>query len=168
MARYRELGQEVEIGIAPNLVHVCPATDSPEDQVAARVYDGFQNRWFLDPVFRGAYPQDMLDLYTEMGIAPPIEAGDLEWLAQNPVDFLGINYYTRSIVKKAAGESLLNLGFEHVGSEDPQAAFTEMNWEIFPQGLYDVLVRVTRDYQAPCIYITENGAAFKDEICQDG
>lgn len=168
VGRYRELGQKGKIGITLNLTHVYPATDSPQDQAAARVYDGFQNRWFLDPVLRGAYPQDMLNLYKERGIAPPVEAGDLEWPAQNPVDFLGINYYSRSIVKRAAGESLLNLGYEHVGPEDPQAEFTEMNWEIFPQGLYDLLIRVTRDYQSPCIYITENGAAFKDAIRQDG
>lgn len=168
VGRYRELGQKGEIGIALNLSPAYPATDSDMDQVAARIYDGFQNRWFLHPVLRGAYPEDMLKLYQERGIAPPIEEGDLELLVENPVDFLGINYYSRSIVRKATGESFLNLGYEHVRPEESEARFTEMNWEIFPRGLYDLLLSVTEEYDRPKIYITENGAAFKDEVCRDG
>jgi len=162
---YRQSGNDDggQIGITLNLTPVYPASDSPEDSQAVQFQDGFQNRWFLDPVFKGAYPEDILAFYQEKYKAPVIRPGDMELIANNPVDFLGINYYTRSVVKKGKKD-----GFDSVEHVHPEGKYTEMGWEVYPQGLYDLLMRVHRDYNAPNIYITENGAAFKDDKVVDG
>jgi beta-glucosidase len=145
------------VGITQVSMPVYPASASAADQEAARRFDGFVNRWYWDPVWRGAYPADILD---RLGpIAPTIADGDLQLLSP-PLDFFGHNSYTRAIVKDDP-ESML-LGATQVPAEGkPQ---TEMGWEVFPDHLYDALTRITRDYGAPDIYITENGAAFPDAV----
>ncbi len=150
-----------EIGITLNLSPVHPASEREEDKLAARRYDGFLNRWFLDPIFYGHYPPDVLELYIQY--APRIDPGDMATISYK-VDFLGVNYYSRSVMKfnPAAGP----LQAEGVAPEG--AEFTEMGWEIYPPGLYEILMRVGRDYQPEKLYITENGAAFADEIAPDG
>ncbi|MFQ5793969.1 MAG: GH1 family beta-glucosidase [Candidatus Bipolaricaulia bacterium] len=153
-------GANAQVGITLNLHPAYPATDTEADKEAAHRFDGFMNRWFLDPVFNGEYPQDMLELYKPMGLE--IRDGDLETISV-PVDFLGINYYTRTVIQKAEGGPL---GIEMVKPSD--AELTEMGWEIYPEGLYRLLTRVTDDYSPPALYITENGAAFDDEVSDDG
>lgn len=162
---YRQSGNDGggQIGITLNLTPVYPASDTVEDNQAVQFQDGFQNRWFLDPVFKGTYPEDMLGYYREKYDAPVIRPGDMELLANNPIDFLGINYYTRAVVKKGEQD-----GFDSVQQVQPEGKYTEMGWEVYPQGLYDLLMRIHRDYNAPNIYITENGAAFKDDRIVDG
>ncbi len=162
---YRQSGNDDggQIGITLNLTPVYPASDTPEDGQAVQFLDGFQNRWFLDTVFKGTYPEDMLAFYQEKCNAPVIYPGDMELIANNPIDFIGINYYTRSVVKKGKKDS-----FDSVEHVRPEGKYTEMGWEVYPQGLYDLLMRVHRDYNAPTIYITENGAAFKDDKVVDG
>jgi beta-glucosidase len=108
-------------------------------------------RWYLDPIFKSAYPQDVLD---ELGAdAPQIEPGDMTAIAQ-PLDFLGVNYYTRSVVS-AAGP------WDAAGSGRP---VTDMGWEVYPEGLTELLLRLHRDYAVPPLFITENGGAFKDHL----
>jgi beta-glucosidase len=153
----RRLSPEARVGITLNLTHVYPATDTPEDEAAAYRRDGEDNRWFLDPLFRGSYPADLLDR-NEL-VAPHVRDGDLEAISA-PLDFLGVNNYSRFIV--AAGAD----GPQVVGN--PDAEHTDMGWEVYPDGLHDVLVRVARDYEPPAIYITENGAAFPDVRVHDG
>lgn len=162
---YRQSGNDRggQIGITLNLTPVYPASDATEDREAAQFQDGFQNRWFLDPVFKGTYPEDMLAFYQERYGAPAIRPGDMELIKDNPIDFLGINYYTRAMVKKGEKD-----GYDSVKHVHPEGKYTEMGWEIYPQGLYDLLMRVHKDYNAPNIYITENGAAFKDDKIVDG
>jgi beta-glucosidase len=145
------------VGITQVSMPVYPASPSAADQQAARRFDGFVNRWYWDPVWRGAYPADILE---RLGpIAPTIEDGDLQLLSP-PIDFFGHNSYTRAIVKDDPGSMLL--GATQVPAEGkPQ---TEMGWEVYPDHLYDALTRITRDYGAPEIYITENGAAFPDAV----
>jgi beta-glucosidase len=157
---YRQMNQQGSIGTTLNLTSVYPASDSAVDQTAARIVDGHFNRWYLDPVFKGVYPQDMLQLYIGKLHAPVIKPGDMELLANTKIDFLGVNYYSRMLVKESAQDSLL--GYETI--KPVGSAYTEMGWEIYPQGLYDLLIRLDRDYGHPRIYITENGAAFKDEL----
>ncbi|MEM0011452.1 MAG: GH1 family beta-glucosidase [Candidatus Bathyarchaeia archaeon] len=152
---------EGEVGITLNLSPVHPASEKEEDKLAAMRHDGFLNRWFLDPIFRGHYPPDILELYS--AYAPQVEPGDMAIISRR-IDFLGVNYYSRSVMRfnPSAGP----LQAEGVAPEG--AEFTEMGWEIYPPGLYEILMRVQKDYQPKKLYITENGAAFADEIAPDG
>jgi len=150
---YRELNLTEDIGITFNLSHHYPVSDKPEDLDATRIADGLLNRWYLDPVFKGAYPADMTELIKL--VEPFVKEGDLD-LISKPNDFLGINMYSRNIVK--ADEN---------GQPQSQPAVhpvTAMGWEIYPESLYDLLVRVDKDYGPIPIYITENGAAFDDRV----
>ncbi|MBC7329250.1 beta-glucosidase [bacterium] len=157
----RDISPDSEVGITLNLSPIHPASDSEEDRLAASRQDGFLNRWFLDPVFRGHYPPDILELYS--AYAPKVSPGDMAIISRR-IDFLGINYYSRGIVRfnPKAGP----LQAEGVAPEG--AEFTEMGWEIYPPGIYEIIKRVWEDYQPKKIYITENGAAFADEIAPDG
>jgi beta-glucosidase len=146
------------VGIAPDLWPMEPASDSAEDLAAAREADGDQNRWFLDPIFRGEYPEDMLELFAPH--APPVEDGDMDVISA-PIDVLGVNFYHRDVVARAAG------GGRRVVHQ-PDSEYTEMGWEVSPQGLYDILVRLHEDYAPPSLMVTENGAAFSDVREHDG
>ena len=146
----RSAGSQARLGIVLNLAPVQPATDTPADAAKARLEDGLQLRWYMDPLFRGAYPADVLDHLGED--APRIEPGDLAAIA-TPLDFLGINYYSRSVV--SAGEP-----FDVRRSGLP---ITDMGWEVCPEGLTELLLRLHRDYPVPPVFVTENGGAFRDE-----
>jgi beta-glucosidase len=149
------------IGITLNLAPNYPASDADED--AALRMDGYQNRWFLDPVFKGWYPQDMLDLYGSRGVLEGIDGDDKDLFASAKVDFLGVNYYSRHVVNRGTAQPL-----QAQSAVPKDAPVTEMGWEIYPEGLYDLLVRIRRDYGDTDLYITENGAAFKDDAVRDG
>jgi beta-glucosidase len=153
----RRASADARIGITLNLAQIYPATDTPEDEAAAYRRDGQDNRWFLDPIFRGSYPADLLER-NEL-VAPHVRDGDLD-AASASIDFLGVNNYSRFVV--AAGAD----GPQNV--RNPDAQHTDMGWEVYPDGLHDVLVRVARDYGPAAIYITENGAAFPDVRVHDG
>jgi beta-glucosidase len=127
---------------------------------AAERADGHTNRWWLDPLHGRGYPTDMVDVY---GVEPPVHAGDLATIAA-PLDFLGVNYYFRFRV--AADPSVATLGYRQVPVDG--SATTAMGWEIHPQGLRDVLVRLTKEYECRALYVTENGAAFDDTPDADG
>jgi beta-glucosidase len=149
----RRESPSAEVGITIDLVAFHPFTDSPEDLAAVARSDGFRNRWILDPVLRGEYPADLSESFPRA--SPPIQDGDLETIAA-PLDFLGINYYTRSVVRAdpAGGEPITVTpdGTEHTG----------MGWEVYPDGLFELLVRLNEEYELPPLYVTENGAAFPD------
>jgi beta-glucosidase len=148
-----------QVGITLNMTPIYPASDRAEDVAAARLVDGTGNRWFADPVFRGEYPADILELYAEH--APPIRDGDMRTIS-TPIDFLGLNNYSRNVVRAdpASGRPT------HVRVEE--AEYTDMDWEVYPQGLRDLLVRVHRDYAPKRIYVTENGSSFRDVRMHDG
>lgn len=156
--RANSLGSSV--GITLNLSPIHPASPAPQDVAAARRQDGFHNRWFLDPLFGLGYPADMLEAFGPL--APQIEAGDLQKIAA-PTDFLGINYYTRSVVKHDPSDSFLQTKGVRAGDE-----YTFFDWEVYPDGLREIIVRVTREYRPKAIYITENGAAYPDRMDADG
>jgi beta-glucosidase len=151
----RRVAPNAEVGIVLNLEHVDARSEAPADLDAAREMDGMANRWFLDPLFRGAYPADLLERYT-----PPVQDGDLEAISV-PIDFLGVNNYFRFVVEASS-----NGDGPHV-VHDPEWERTDMDWEVYPEGLYQVLVRVARDYDPPALYVTENGAAFGDVRTHD-
>ena len=143
------------LGIVLNHTPPYPAEPTEDDRRAARLNDGLTTRWYMDPIFLGQYPADVLE---HLGAdAPRVETGDLTTIRQ-PLDFLGINFYTRKLVSTRV---------------PPVAApgdlgFTDMGWEIYPQALMQHLLRVTREYTPPPIYITENGMANADELAADG
>ncbi len=149
-----------QVGIVLNTLWVDAASDSPEDRAAARRFDGYFNRWFFDPLFKGAYPADMLDFYAPD--APDVQPGDMVAIA-TPLDFLGINYYNRNVI--GAGQEVDRL---QVRREDPPGEYTEMGWEVYPPGFYNLLRWVHQEYRPGTIYVTENGAAFPDAIAADG
>lgn len=151
----------IQAGITLNLTPMHPASDRNEDEEATRLADGFQNRRFLDPVLLGRYPDDISQLAGESG--PAIEEGDLATI-QQPIDFLGVNYYTRNLVRRRTGSG--PLPFEEIKPAGPE--YTEMRWEVYPDGLSEILERVHRDYAVSAIYVTENGAAFPDVVTGDG
>ncbi len=147
----------VPVGITLNLAPVRAATPSDEDRAAASRMDGYLNRWFLDPVLRGRYPEDMLDQYSRRyGPYDVVHDGDLAAIS-GKVDFLGVNYYSPQRVKADPARQPLELA--HMLAHPPTTA---MGWEVDPAGLHELLVRVRRDYGDLPIYITENGAAYED------
>jgi beta-glucosidase len=155
----RAASPRAQVGITLNLDHSYAASDDEDDVAAALWVDGFHNRWFLDPIFRGAYPEDMLDAWS--AIAPPIEDGDLREIAA-PIDFLGVNNYTSPLVAADTDGGRSRI----VRRADVDR--TDMGWEVVPEGLRDLLLRLHRDYRPPAIYVTENGAAFADVRGHDG
>lgn len=152
--------QPAAIGIVCNLSPVEPASDRPEDVAAAARMDGHTNRWWLDPVYGRGYPADMLDTY---GIAPPIYPGDMECIA-TPSDFLGVNYYFRQVVvDDPDGPAPYARQVSVAGSKE-----TAMGWEMYPDGLAEVLMRVWADYAPRRIFVTESGSAWSDDIAPTG
>ncbi|CAN5161717.1 GH1 family beta-glucosidase [soil metagenome] len=144
-------GCRAPAGIVLNLSPVQPATDSPQDVAAARLEDGKLLRWYMDPLFHARYPADVL---AHLGAdAPRVEEGDMAAIAA-PLDFLGVNYYTRSVVSADGSWDARSSGRET----------TQMGWEVYPEGLTDLLLRLDRDYPVPPLYITENGGAFEDKL----
>ena len=145
------------VGITLNLGPQMPASPSVADRARATWLDGFINRWYLDSLVGRGYPQDMLAGFGDaMNF---VQAGDLETIAV-PLDFVGVNYYTRHVVRSEAIPEKEN---EPV-MLFPNDEHTEMGWEVYPEGLYLTLGRLHFDYAFPAIYITENGAAFKDQV----
>jgi len=159
-----------EVGIV--LIHsqVEPETDGAADRDAARWWDGAFNRWYLDPLFRGEYPADAVADRVRLGHLPAgdlpfVRPGDLAAISA-PLDFLGVNYYSRNVLSGLPGPG---------GEKPPRSvrmappeALTEMGWEVWPQGLEELLLRLHRDYRPARIYITENGAAFAEAPGADG
>jgi len=149
-----------EAGIVLNLTPAVPASPDPGDHVAARRFDGFFNRWYLDPLLRGRYPEDVIADRVRRGhlsgkALPFVLPGDMETIA-TPMDFLGVNYYSRIVVRR--GPDGRPVGVQVA----PEDELTDMGWEVHPQGLEDLLARLHQDYAPRAIYITENGAAYGD------
>jgi beta-glucosidase len=165
----RRIQPDARVGIALNLYSVRPASDSPQDLDAARRIDGLSNRLFLEPVLQGGYPDDVIADLGEQDwfVGQPSE--DLATI-NAPIDFLGINYYSRHTTAAGTwdGGPSANPGSEFVHSVDTGAPKTQMGWPIHPDGLVDVL-RQANSYapQLP-LMITENGAAYPDELGPDG
>ena len=143
---------DATVGISLNLALARPASSSADDADAARRQDGFVNRWFLDPLLRGAYPEDLLRWF-EQRIGPfVIRAGDLETITA-PIDFLGINAYHPDHVQAARERKPLEL--EHV--PPPGGPTSPLGWQVDPHALRDLLARLVRDYGRRPVWITENG-----------
>jgi beta-glucosidase len=145
-----------QIGILLNNYPIYPASPSEADRAAVYRFDRFHNDWFSDPVLLGVYPTDLMPLFGQA--APPIQTGDME-IISTPLDFLGINYYSRFVVADDP-ETKNPLKIKFVRVED--ASYTDMDNEIYPTGLYDILKQTVQKYHPARILITENGCAVQD------
>ena len=150
------------VGTTVLVADIAPASDRDEDVAAARRVDGAANRLFLDPLFRGAYPADMLEHYAPSGGFEVVRDGDLATI-QAPMDHLGINHYHHNVV--AADPDDRQLGARRLPPEEPTTSF---GWGVTPDALRRVLVRVAREYTALPLYITESGASFDDYLDPNG
>ena len=151
---YRAEGRN-QIGIVVNLEPKYPASDSPEDMEATRRADAYMNRQYLDPVFFGSYPSEMREMFGEAWHSFP--DADLKATTEK-IDFLGVNYYTRGVMKNSPAGTVEKAA----RVRQPNATYTETGWEVFEQGLTDTLLWVRERYGDIPLYITENGAAFYD------
>ena len=156
-----QAGQQV--GITLDVSPVVPASDSAEDVAASRRVDGDGHRMFLDPLLRGAYPADVVEQLGGARAFDFVREGDLALIGA-PVDFLGINYYRRMVVKAAATG---HLRAEVVLPDG--VPVTAVGWPVQPDGLREVLVGLRDSYPGlPPVFITENGAAYDDQVAADG
>ncbi len=147
----RELGLTTAMGIVLNLSPIYPASDDPQDVAKARLDDGLILRLYMDALYKGVYPQDVIE---HLGAdAPQAQPGDLATIAQNN-DFLGVNYYTRNFSSCGNPWDVASTG----------NTVTDMGWEVYPHGLTELLCRLHKDYQPKRLWVTENGAAFKDQL----
>jgi len=159
-----------EVGITLNINYSVPASPSAADADRARRHDGMWYRWFLDPLAGRPYPADVrADRVSEGALSPDglavVQPGDMETIAV-PIDFLGVNYYRREVFRDQAAEgNLPRVVFEWPKSD---TYWTEMGWEIYPEGLYHVLMRLHHEYEIPKLFITENGCSFSDGPAEDG
>jgi beta-glucosidase len=151
---YRAEGKH-RIGLVVNLEPKYPASGSEEDVAATARADAYMNRQYLDPALLGRYPAELRDIFGEAW--PEWPAEDYALIRQ-PLDFLGINYYTRNVTRHDPSAWPLRAR----AVRQKQATYTETGWEVYPQGLTDVLTWVKDRYGNPPVYITENGAAFYD------
>jgi beta-glucosidase len=145
----------------PSLVQA--SSPSPADQYAQHFFDGLANRWFLDPLFGRGYPEDMLADFARLGYISDtpdfIQPGDMETIAA-PMDMLGINYYSRHVVKATAGHEMEPGVMDHV--RDEGAERTDIDWEVYPQGIYELLEHINNEYHPKSLFIAENGASYSD------
>ena len=162
VALYHRLGYTKKIGITLNLSPAYAYTNSFSDKLAENIADGFINRWFLEPLFKGQYPQDMAMLFTAICRTDYsfIEEGDLTEISE-PCDFLGINYYTRQLVSFDADNQLFK------SSPPSNYKQTSMGWDICPNEFIDLIKCIRRNYTNLPIYITENGSVCEDILIND-
>ncbi len=153
------------VGAAPNFEPAIPISSNPADYHAARIWEGYYFRWFMDALYGRHYPADMVAYYTEQSHLPNgldfVQQGDMETIAV-PIDFLGINYYTRHV-------SRADNPFEaHNHTLNPNAAYTAMDWEVHPDTFYRLLNRLHFEYDISNMMIMENGCSYLHEPNEQG
>ncbi len=157
---YRAEGRH-RIGIVYNIEPKDPASDRPEDLAATARADAYMNRQYLDPVIHGRYPEELREVFGEAW--PDFPQSDLDHIRQ-PVDFLGINYYTRAVTCNDPQCVPVRAG----RVRQTRHAYTETDWEVYPPGLTNTLVWVKENYGDLPLYVTENGSAFYDPPTVNG
>jgi beta-glucosidase len=163
----RNNSKQSEVGITLNLNTAIPASGSTYDENACRVYDGQFNRLYLNPLYKNEYPDDVFEyLKTKSLICESdlnfIKQGDLN-IISTKTDFLGVNYYSRAVIRNEEIDEKNNLPRNvDMGPE------TDFGWEIYPPGIYDLLMRLKNEYKVQNIYITENGCSYGDSPSLEG
>ena len=145
---------QAQRGIVANVARGSTQGESAADHEAARLFEVHHNDWVLQPLLAGSYPREF---FKWPGIEPPVQDGDMKTISQ-PLDFLGINYYFRSTVRSGGP-------FGFVEAQRDGVERTQMGWEVYPQGLEDLLRGIDATYpNLPPIYITENGMSSDDRV----
>jgi beta-glucosidase len=169
LQRIRSISPDARVGTTLSMSPILPATHRPKDVRAALIGDQFFNGFFFDAIFKGRYPDP---LWSRVRLVrPKVQPDDMKIISQ-PIDFLGLNYYSREFGRYAWNVPFLqfwsdgNMDFDHEQVIDGMP-YTASGREIYPEGLYDCLLRIKRDYNNPLLYITENGAAFTDVVEND-
>jgi beta-glucosidase len=150
----RGIAPHLKCGIVLNQWMADPASDDPADIAAAQAAWDFSEPLFLDTIFRGHYPPQTFDMLGDN--MPKIKDGDMAHISQR-LDYLGLNFYSRNLVSAEGNVAPV-----------PGSEYTEMGWEVCAPALRRLLNKINNEYNLPPIYITENGAAFKDEVTPDG
>jgi beta-glucosidase len=146
-----------DAGVAFSVFPTYPESESDEDREAARICDGYHNRWFLDAVLEGSYPDDMRSLFEErVGPLDFVRDGDLEMAS----GWVGVNYYSRGVIRAAPDKS--PLPYEVISARQMDYPLTGGGYEIAPWALTELLLRLRRDYGDIPLYITENGAIYSE------
>jgi beta-glucosidase len=174
MERMRSMGNPADgnnLGVTLNLHPALPGRDREADREAARRVDGQANRLYLDPLLRGSYPEDVFSYYRENGADLSfVGEGDLQKISA-PLDFLGVNYYFRHVVRDAPEEPHSEVPFSDLNARPivPHAGEkTAMGWPVDPEGLTEMLVRIREEYADIPLYVTENGRAVHDYVDPEG
>jgi beta-glucosidase len=167
---FRDMRLKGDIGITIDHQPFVPFSDTDTDKVAARNMDGLINRLYFDPIFKGRFPQDVLDLMEKKGCTlPEIREEDMRLISQK-IDFLGINYYFINHVRYDNNAWPLSADVWPNGKDliSLNIPLTDRNWTIEPDGLTETLLRMKNEYGVENVYITENGASYNDVINVDG
>jgi beta-glucosidase len=151
---YRATGKH-QIGLVVNIEPKYPASASDTDLAATRRAEAYMNRQYIEPAVHGRYPQELADVFGDAW--PQWPPQDLELIRQ-PLDYIGVNYYTRSVTR----DDPASWPVRAVSVRQQHATYTETGWEVYPQGLTDTLLWLKNQYGNPALYVTENGAAFYD------
>ncbi|MFQ3545795.1 GH1 family beta-glucosidase [Halobacillus rhizosphaerae] len=155
---FRKLVPDGEIGYAPNVTWTEPFSDRKEDVEACRTSLMWHKEWFMDPVFIGTYPDRLVQLFEKHNAVLHATEEDMKIIAQ-PIDFMGINYYTGGLGRYSEGNWLFDL--EEIPLDERR---TDIGWPIYADGFYKILRSITETYGEVPIYITENGACYNHEV----
>ncbi|MFA6075681.1 MAG: glycoside hydrolase family 1 protein [Negativicutes bacterium] len=162
---YRALNLDGQIGIVLNMSPVYPLTDKPEDIEAAKVAELFFSDSFLCPVVDGHYHPELVKAIGVLGVLPQMEEDDLQCIAENVVDYLGVNYYhpLRTRAQSGTLAEMLNskAGFKFEFA--PGARISDRGWEVYPEGVYDLLMKLKNNHRALPVLISENGVAYRTQ-----
>ena len=158
--RIRGISSDLKVGITNAFITAYPATNSEEDVLATEKAKDYMYRLFMDPIYKGKYPESFeKNPFFRIKVRKYLEE-DMKIITAK-LDFLGLNYYTRLLIKKSNSPII---PFMPIRAKYPGIKNTDMDWEVYPPGFYDLINSIKNDYGNPTIYITENGAAYKDEI----
>lgn len=181
---FHQMNTGGQIGLVLNMSTVYPATSSKGDLLAAQMADGILNRWFIDPALLGRYPDDIWQYYADWDLLPEHTTQELASLAEDSVDFIGVNYYYPHYASADAPDThfYLNTSGEKDPQQDcqfsikglfrfvknPSGRYTDWDWEIYPEGLYQLLERAEHYRPGIPVYVTENGIGMPDQLEADG
>jgi beta-glucosidase len=169
LERIRAIAPKAQVGTVLSLTPILPATSRPRDVRAARVADQFFNDFYLDGLFKGRYPDP---LWRQARLARPYVGPDDMKIISQPMDFLGVNFYSREFARSAWYMPFLGAWVDETDVHGREAViagkqYTSTNREVYPPAFYDLLMRLKNEYGNPPVYITENGASFTDTV-EDG
>ena len=165
VANYRKTKHNAgEIGIMHVAIPAYPVEDTGPNIEKAEMAHAITNKWFFDPCIKGEYPPEVTEYYKKVhGVETDIKDGDMELLKENRVDYLGINHYFPFRIKDNGKDRPFMWEECHAEKDPEKMEITNFNWEVYPEGMYDILMRIHKDYDGIPVYITENGTWYENE-----